>query len=152
MKNVNKELEKIEKVKKILKENQFVLSFLPDKDNQVRRENTQIFYTVLCNSAITGSSLISDLVKINSYLNENTWEKNKKELENNFEITKNDTEKNDICVFCGKEINKNIQPWNYYFPSKVFHLGCGRVAAGKGEFKDEKGEYFIMDNGEKCYY
>jgi len=28
------------------------------------------------------------------------------------------------CIICHKPVNQMIQPWDYYFPSQIFHLGC----------------------------
>jgi len=28
------------------------------------------------------------------------------------------------CVICHKSVNQMIQPWDYHFPSQIFHLDC----------------------------
>lgn len=33
-------------------------------------------------------------------------------------------EKEINCFYCNKPVNQMIQPWDYYFPSHIFHLGC----------------------------
>ena len=28
------------------------------------------------------------------------------------------------CIYCKKPINVRIQPWNFIFPNRMFHIGC----------------------------
>ena len=34
-----------------------------------------------------------------------------------------------LCPFCREPVNMNSQPWDYYFPDTVFHLGCAMKKA-----------------------
>lgn len=29
-----------------------------------------------------------------------------------------------VCIYCKKSVNQMVQPWDYYFPSQIFHIGC----------------------------
>jgi len=44
------------------------------------------------------------------------------------------------CVYCGEEINKNIQPWDYCFPAQHFHVGCALNKQTNQEEFDHKRE------------
>lgn len=36
-----------------------------------------------------------------------------------------------ICIFCHQPINVRIQPWDYTFPSRTYHVGCKTSAEHK---------------------
>jgi hypothetical protein len=48
-------------------------------------------------------------------------------------IIANPDKRTEICIYCGKEINKNIQPWNYIFPDQMFHIGCKKITRNKNK-------------------